>query len=611
MKYQRKIELLAPAKNLECGIEAINHGADAVYIGAPKFSARSAAGNSLEEIATLTEYAHRYGARIYIALNTILDDRELEEANRTAWELYRVGVDALIIQDVGLLQTSLPPLPLHASTQMDNRDAAKVSFLSQVGFDQVVLARELSLEEIAEIHRQTDVALEVFVHGALCVSYSGQCYISQACFGRSANRGECAQFCRLPFNLTDAHGAIIRQNKHLLSLKDMNRSNDLEGLLDAGVTSFKIEGRLKEVSYVKNITAFYRKQLDAILKRRPEYARSSSGKCSYTFTPQLNKSFSRGSTSYFLHGRSPNITSFDTPKSLGEEMGRVKEIRGNYISVAGIKPFNNGDGVCFIDERDKLTGFRVNRVESNRLYPQEMPRIKPKTVLYRNFDQEFERIMGRKSAERKIGVESILTENAFGFTLTMRDEDDNSVSLSLPCEKELARSPQRDNQLSQLTKLGNTPFAADKVEICLSENWFIPTSALGELRRKATDRLLQVRLMRHRARPSKPQQATADTALYPHTSLSYLANARNKRAREFYLQHGVKEVAPAFEQEAPAGVPLMFCKHCLRYSMGWCPTHQKESSPYQEPFYLSTNDGKRFRLKFDCKKCEMQVVEAL
>ena len=370
MIKQRKIELLAPAKNLECGIEAVNHGADAVYIGAPKFGARAAAVNSLEDIAALVEHAHLYNARIYVTVNTILKEEELAETEKMIWELYRIGVDALIVQDMGITRLNLPPIPLHGSTQMDNRTPEKVRFLADAGFRQVVLARELSLQEIRRIHETCpETPLEVFVHGALCVSYSGQCYVSQACFGRSANRGECAQFCRLPFSLVDADGKTIVRDKHLLSLKDLNQSEVLEDLLDAGASSLKIEGRLKDVSYVKNVTAAYRSKLDAIFARRKEYVRASSGTCRFDFTPQLDKSFSRGFTHYFLQGRDREISSFDTPKSLGEEMGTMKEQRGNYLTVAGVKPFHNGDGVCFLDEQGRLQGFRINRVDGNKLYP--------------------------------------------------------------------------------------------------------------------------------------------------------------------------------------------------------------------------------------------------
>lgn len=602
---QRPIELLAPAKNLECGIEAINHGADAVYIGAPRFGARAAAGNSLADIEALVQYAHLYNVRIYVTVNTILRDDELKETEAMIGDLYRAGVDALIVQDMGLTQLNLPPIPLHASTQIDNRTVEKVRFLADAGFRQVVLARELSVNEISRIHAACpNTLLEVFIHGALCVSYSGQCYVSEACFGRSANRGECAQFCRLQFDMTDAGGKVIEKGKHLLSLKDMNQSDNLEELLDAGASSLKIEGRLKDVSYVKNVTAYYRQKLDALFKRRKEYVRASSGSIKLAFRPQLDKSFSRGFTDYFAHGRNPGIFSFNTPKSLGEEVGTVKEIRGNYLTVAGVKAFSNGDGLCYLDAQGRLQGFRVNRVENNKLFPQEMPRIKPKTVLYRNFDQEFDRIMQKKSAERKLAVDVSLAENNFGFTLTICDEDGNSVSMALSKNKELARTPQHDNLINQLGKLGNTPFVPRNIEVDLSENWFIPSSELAELRRATVEKLLSLRRINyHRELWRMPETEHP----YPQKELTYLGNVMNKEAAAFYQKHGVEKIAPAFEVEHPEGAALMFCKHCLRYSMGWCPVHHKVKSPYREPYYLVSGDGKKFRLQFDCKNCQMKV----
>ena len=620
MMKQRKIELLAPAKNLECGIEAVNHGADAVYIGAPKVGARAAAVNSLEDIAALVAYAHLYNVRIYVTVNTILKEEELAETEKMIWELYRIGVDALIVQDMGITRLNLPPIPLHGSTQMDNRTPEKVRFLADAGFRQVVLARELSLQEIRRIHEACpETPLEVFVHGALCVSYSGQCYVSQACFGRSANRGECAQFCRLPFSLVDADGKTIVRDKHLLSLKDLNQSEVLEDLLDAGASSLKIEGRLKDVSYVKNVTAAYRSKLDAIFARRKEYVRASSGTCRFDFTPQLDKSFSRGFTHYFLQGRDREISSFDTPKSLGEEMGTMKEQRGNYLTVAGVKPFHNGDGVCFLDEQGRLQGFRINRVDGNKLYPAgDVPRIKPRTRLFRNFDQEFERILARKSAERKIGVGWELADTSSGFALTVADEDGNRITLSFPYPKELARTPQPENLRTQLGKLGNTPFevmplggtdspsatTAPAIAINLSQNWFIPASVIADWRRQAIDKLTAARRITYRRELHvwKPTRHR-----FPATSLTYLGNVMNTAARSFYQAHGVASVEPAYEKQAVPEAVLMFCKHCLRYSMGWCPTHQKGHSPYREPYYLVGTDGKRFRLTFDCKNCQMKV----
>jgi putative protease len=604
-KRAKKIELLSPAKNLECGIEAIKHGADAVYIGAPKFSARAAAGNSLDDIKQLVEFAHIYNARVYVAVNTILRDEELKETEKLIHELYNIGVDALIVQDMGITRLNLPPIPLHASTQMDNRTPERVKFLSEAGFRQVVLARELSLKEIAAIHEASpDTPLEVFVHGALCVSFSGQCYVSQHAFGRSANRGECAQFCRLSFSMVDADGKTIVQDKHLLSLKDMNQSERLEELLDAGATSLKIEGRLKDVAYVKNVTAAYRKRLDEIFERREEYVRASSGHSHVSFTPQLNKSFSRGFTNYFLDGRNADIYSFDTPKSLGEEMGRMKEARGNYIVVAGLKAFNNGDGVCYLDEQGRLKGFRINRVENNKIFPQEMPRIAPRTLLYRNFDQEFEKALSKPTADRKLNVDVELTENNFGLTLSMRDEDGVHVSITHECTLEDARTPQENNIRTQLGKLGNTPFEAVRTDVNLSGNRFIPSSLLADMRRRAVDKLLEARRTTYKREIAVWRQTshryTADT-------LTYLGNVMNSEAKRFYAGHGVKSIAPAFEKEPVAGATLMFCKHCLRYSMGWCVKRGQQKSPYHEPYYLISSDGKRYRLSFDCKNCQMLV----
>ena len=604
----RPIELLSPAKDLNCGIEAINHGADAVYIGAPKFGARSAAGNSLEDIRELCEYAHLYEARIYVTLNTILKEDELEEAERMIWDLWRVGTDALIIQDMGITRLNLPPIPLHASTQTDNRTPEKVRFLEAAGFTQVVLARELSLNEIRRTSEATTVPLEVFVHGALCVSYSGQCYLSAALSGRSANRGECAQYCRLPYTMVDATGTEIVSNKHLLSLKDMNRSDQLEALLDAGVSSLKIEGRLKDAGYVKNITAYYRKKLDAVLSRRPEYRRASAGRSTYTFEPVAEKSFNRGFTPFLLEGRTADITAFNTPKSLGEPVGMVKEIKGNSFTVAGLKQLSNGDGLVFFNRKGELEGFRVNRVEANRVFPLDMPQLAPKTPLYRNFDQAFDKLLAKPSAERKLSVEIEFLDNPFGFTLCMEDETGARIMLTEPFAKELARREQQDNIRTQLSKLGNTPFEASKVVVGLSENWFVPSSLLADMRRRGVEKLLEARRARYPRETVKRVQPSVSIP-FPERQLTYLGNVANGKARSFYQDHGVEQIDPAFELSPRKDVPLMFTKHCLRYSMGWCPTYQKDKSPYKEPYYLLYKDT-RLRLQFDCKHCQMLVFES-
>ncbi len=604
----RPIELLAPAKNADTGIEAIRHGADAVYIGAPQFSARSAAGNSLEDIARLIEFAHQYHARVYIALNTILTDEQLPEAEALIHKLYEIGADALIVQDMGILSLNLPPIAIHASTQTDNRTAEKVKFMEACGFSQVVLARELTIPQIKEISSQTKVPLEVFIHGALCVSYSGQCYVSQAYTNRSANRGECAQFCRLPYRLEDADGKVIASNQHLLSLKDMNRTSSLEQLLDAGVTSLKIEGRLKDVSYVKNITAWYRKQLDEIFKRRHEYKAASSGRCSFNFTPAPEKSFNRGFTNYFIDKKNPRqeeIANFATPKSQGEFVGMVKVVGKNFFSVSGVIPLNNGDGLCYINEKGDLVGFRVNRVEENRVFPAEMPAVRPKMRLFRNFDQEFEKQLSKPSAERKIGVSIELKEVPFGFALHMTDENKRTAIVSFPYEKQPAQSPQRDNIIRQLSKLGNTIFTARNVDISTRGEWFIPASQLAEWRRIATEKLMTVRKIAFR----QPMKRIPDTTHpFGEQKLTYLANVANKNAERFYIRHQVMEVAPAFEVKPLNDVPLMFMKHCIKYSLGYCPVHQKGKHDFREPFFL-VNKSTRLRLEFDCKKCEMRVYK--
>jgi putative protease len=602
-KASRPVELLSPAKDLVCGIEAIRHGADAVYIGAPKFGARAAAGVSVDDIRRLCDYAHLFGARIYVAFNTILKDDELHEAESLIRHIYAARADALIIQDMGILQLDLPPISLHASTQTDNRTVGKVKFLQSAGFSQVVLARELSLNQIRRIAGQTSVSLEVFIHGSLCVSYSGQCYLSAALSGRSANRGECAQYCRLPYTLTDAEGKVIVRDKHLLSLKDMNRSDDLEALLDAGVSSFKIEGRLKEVSYVKNLTAWYRKKLDAILARRPEYRRSSLGSSAFTFEPMPEKSFNRGFTPFFLHKRTADITAFDTPKFVGEPVGRVKEVKGRSFTVTGGKSLNNGDGLTFFNARGELEGFRLNRVGEGRIFPSEMPALLPQTPLFRNYDHDFEKQLSKPSAQRRIAAELEFSDNPFGFTLSLRDESGAYVSIAGPSGKEPALCDQAENIRRQLSRLGNTPFEASAVKVRMSGRWFVPSSLLSEMRRKAVERLIIVRRISHRPEKTRPERSQVR---FPDGELTYLGNVSNHKAEAFYRAHGAEDIAPAFEIVPLENVPLMFTRHCLRYSLGWCPALQKQASPYREPFYLSYKDT-RLRLQFDCPNCQMLI----
>lgn len=602
----RKIELLAPAKNLECGIEAINHGADAVYIGAPKFSARAAAGNTLEDIKDLAKYAHQFDARVYVALNTIIKDDELAETEKLIWELYRSNVDAIIVQDMGILMLDLPPIPFHASTQTDNRTVDKVKFLEEAGFSQIVLARELTIDEIKKIAEQVTTPLEAFVHGALCVCYSGQCYLSEAISHRSANRGSCAQFCRLPYTLVDADGETIVQKKHLLSMKDLNLSENLEEMLDAGVSSLKIEGRLKDMAYVKNVVTYYRLKLDKILERRKEYIRASSGISSYTFEPNLEKSFNRGYTEYFANGRTSDMWSIDSPKSIGEPIGKVKEIFDRFFVLTGSKVLSNGDGLCFVNDKGELQGIRVNRIEGEKIFPFEHSLILRKgTQIYRNFDHEFDKILNKKTAERKIEATFKLCETPSGFTITIEDEDAITACLDIDYTKEPAQKDQSENIKNNLSKTGNTIFKITSVETNFTENWFIPASVISEWRRVLTEKLLDERINAHIIERS-PLQPTKHA--FPVQNITYLGNVMNEKSKLFYTQHQSTVNQLAFERKAQKGVPLMFTRHCIKQSMGWCPKETKTQAPYSEPFSLIYNKT-QLRLEFDCKNCEMKVFE--
>ena len=607
MHPQHPLELLAPAKNADFGIEAIKHGADAVYIGGPSFGARYGAGNDVAEIRRLCDFAHRYRANVFVALNTILHDDELEGARQLAWQLHEAGADALIIQDMGLLELDLPPIQLHASTQTDNRNADKVRFLQDVGFSQVVLARELSLNEIINIASQATVALEYFVHGALCVAYSGQCYISHAHTGRSANRGECSQACRLPYTLVDDKGKTITENQHLLSMKDNNQTENILALAQAGVCSFKIEGRLKDLSYVKNITAHYRQLLDEVIATHPEFTRASSGKSSYTFTPQPDKTFNRGYTDYFANDRQDDIGAFDSPAFVGELIGDVAEIGDGWLIVNTDQTFHNGDGVCFYDAHGEVLGMRINRAEGNKLFPAEMPEeLSEGATLFRNRDQEFERALEKDSADRRVSVKPVFAETADGFRLTLIDEDGVTVAVNLPHSKEIAQNAERALATLQdnLGKFGNTMFVAEPVELKLSQAWFLPVGTINALRREATEQLEAARFASH---PRPPRATPAlDPAPYPQEELTYLGNVFNAKARQFYEKHGVKLIEEAYEAGNETGmVSLMITRHCLRYSFNLCPKEVKHLKP--DPMTL-INGNEKLILKFDCKACEMHVI---
>ena len=715
------IELLAPAKNLECGIAAIDHGADAVYIGASRFGARQSAGNSVEDIGKLCDYAHRYGATVHVTINTIIYNDEIDDTLTLVRSLVDVGVDAFLLQDMGLMSKVREIVPdtvaLHASTQCDTRTWEKAQWLSQQGFDRVVLARELSAEEISDIHKKLpDLELEAFIHGALCVSYSGVCYVSQYSFGRSANRGACAQFCRLAFDLKDSDGKTIEHQRHLLSLKDMSQIDNLETLMRSGACAFKIEGRLKDINYVKNVVSAYSKRIDEIIRKHPgEFRRASLGRVRYSFTPDLKKTFNRGYTNYFLKGRQADIFSPDTPKALGEFVGRVKEIRRDSFTVSSTANFANGDGLCFLSrdvesQSTRLEGFRVNRAVGNRLYPFKMPRgLKPGMGLYRNQDQAFDKELSGKTAERKIQIkmwfgtspktspnpseggehltesrgviwaraevigpkpssyeqtpdqhpvlnqtsdqhpvlnqtsdwhpisnptshETISNEHPVRFSPPL--EGLGEVPLPLP----LAQKPQRDNIIRQLTKLGNTVYECADVEIVDgADKYFIPSSILADLRRIVIENLdKQVMHMQRMTIHRKSKEKQSDPKLNfsmvnpaQYQQLPYLYNISNDAARKFYEQQGLTKVDSAFELQYPAGVPngskptdksfsiqgdkeavsnlLMQCRHCIRYSLGYCVKRGGQKPTWREPLFLELPDKRRFRLEFDCKNCQMNV----
>ena len=606
-----KIELLSPAKNLEVGLAAINHGADAVYIGGPSFGAREKVGNSIEDIEKLCNHAAIFDAKVYVTLNTLLFDNELEQARKIAWDCYNAGVDALIVQDMALLMMDMPPIALHASTQCNNTTAEKVKFLEDVGFEQVVLARELSINEIKEIRSKTTVPLEFFVHGALCVSYSGQCYLSHVIGHRSANRGACAQPCRLKWNLEDENGSTLIANRHLLSLRDMNNSKNLEELIDAGITSFKIEGRLKDADYVKNTTAYYRRAIDEIIERRSDLERASSGVSTPSFAPNLEKSFNRGFTDYFIHGRQKNIDAPFTPKSMGEYVGEIKKIDGKRLTVKlkeGVI-LHNGDGLCFLDENNELQGFNVNGFENGTILSSaplsfRAPQARG-TSLYRNYDIVWQKSVDASSGNRKLPINLEFSETSDGFRLTSVNEN---VSISLQCQKDIAKNPEKalETIRTKLSQWGDTKFVVENIDIQLDTIYFIPASILGEMKRQLVVELEISLIERHRAERSvETHHGTSLQTDYPANDLSYLANITNSLSRKFYENHGVTHIDDGLEKSMQDGeIVVMTTKHCIRYANGMCA---KETGKPATPLYISNERG-RFRLDFDCKNCCMKVV---
>ncbi len=616
--HPHHLELLSPARDTAIAREAILHGADAVYIGGPGFGARHNAGNSLRDIAELVPFAHRYGAKVFITLNTILHDDELEPAQKLIGDLYQAGVDALIVQDMGVLEMDIPPIELHASTQCDIRSVEKAKFLSDVGFSQIVLARELNLEQIRAIHQATDATIEFFIHGALCVAYSGQCNISHAQTGRSANRGDCSQACRLPYTLKDDQGRVVAYEKHLLSMKDNDQTANLAALIDAGVRSFKIEGRYKDMSYVKNITAHYRQMLDAIIDDRPELARASAGRTEHFFIPSTDKTFHRGSTDYFVNARKIDIGAFDSPKFVGLPVGEVLKVGKDHLDVEVTEPLANGDGLNVLVKRE-VVGFRVNVAEKTaenryRVFPNEMPdalkTLRPHHALNRNLDHNWQQALLKTSSERRIGVDIELGGWQEQLVLTLTSEDGVSVTHTLDGQFDEANNAEKalDNLKDGLAKLGQTRYYAQKVDINLPGALFVPNSLLNQLRRETVEMLEEARLANYQ-RGSRKAVATP-APVYPETHLSFLANVYNHKAREFYHRYGVQLIDAAYEAHEEKGeVPVMITKHCLRFAFNLCPKQAKGNikSWRATPMQLVHGD-EVLTLRFDCRPCEMHVI---
>ncbi|WP_296750191.1 U32 family peptidase [Thiobacillus sp.] len=622
------LELLAPARDVTIAREAILHGADAVYIGGPSFGARHNAENSVADIAELVKFAHLFHARVFVTLNTILHDDELEAARTLIHQLYEIGVDALIVQDMGIMELDIPPIEIHASTQTDIRTLERAKFLDKAGFSQLVLARELNLQEIRAIYDEVDSTLEFFIHGALCVAFSGQCNISHAQTGRSANRGDCSQACRLPYQVTDLDGRIVAHDKHVLSMKDNNQSGNLEALIDAGIRSFKIEGRYKDMGYVKNITAHYRTLLDEIIERRPQFARASSGRVAFSFTPDPEQNFNREFTDYFVGGRRDDIGAFDTPKNPGLSIGHVAKVGDKWVELHTDSPatvLNNGDGLCYYTLQKDLAGLAINRAEHVgegvwRVYPKDplagCKDLRAGTPLNRNRDMSWMRLLDKSSSERRIGVWLRLNETAEGFALTLTDEDGHAVTATARHAKEPARDAAKAEASlrEHLGKFGATHFAPAGIALELAQPWFIPASCLNALRRDAVAALEAARAAAYR-RPQRAQ-AVEPPAIYPEDTLSYLANVYNHKARDFYAKHGVRVVAAAYESHEETGdVSLMITRHCVRYSLSLCPKQAKGVTGVQGTLRAAPltliNGSEKLTLRFDCKACEMHVVGKL
>ena len=602
-----RIELLSPAKNTETGKAAINCGADAVYIGPSKFGARASAGNNLNEIEDLVNYAHKYYARVYATVNTVLYDDELEDAEKLIKRLHDIGTDAVIIQDMAIMEMSLPPIPVFASTQANNYSVERIKFLEHAGIQRVILARELSLNQIIEIKNSTSLELETFIHGALCVSLSGQCYLSEAICGRSANRGVCSQPCRASYDLTDSSGNVIEKDKHILSLKDLNLSSHISGLIDAGITSFKIEGRLKDIEYVKNITAFYRKKIDDVISGKQGYEKSSAGSINVEFMPDPEKTFNRGYSSYFLTSPSKSLSTYYTAKSIGEYLGTVNKVSEKYFEINSGKKISNGDGICFVDSGGKFTGTNVNKAESNKIFPSSTKGLKKGIKIYRNFDKRFNDEVIKSGASRIIEAYINLTDNEKGITLTAGDENGNKISYCPDIGKDLARDELSMQRIieKQFKKSGTSIFKINDVKINFKNSYFIPVAKINEIRRTALSLLEKERIKNF---PAMRDKRTKNNYPFPEKSLDYTFNVTNKKAREFYLKHGVLEIMPGFESDPDRnGKTVMKTKYCIKRELNICPLNNSSVSGLKEPLYL-INNNKKYKLRFDCKECFMKII---
>ncbi len=608
---RKKVEILAPAKNLLQGMLAINSGADAVYIGAPNYGARSNATNPIEDIAELVKYAHLFKAQVFVVINTILYDNELDDCQKLIHDLYNIGVDALIVQDMAIFEMDLPPIVLHASTQANNRDPKQVKFLHEAGMERIVLARELNLDQIKEIHEATDVELEFFVSGALCVSFSGNCYMSIAGGERSANRGSCAQNCRLPYELIDGTGTTLISSSHLLSIKDLDLSDQLPNLIEAGITSFKIEGRLKDLVYVKNNVAYLRQKLDSFLENNEHYQKASSGRTIINFDPQMDRSFNRGYTDYFVNHRTKKIGSWESPKSQGQYIGKVTNFTEKGYFIENAEQLNNGDGLYFINENGEADGLQINVVLNDLVIPNTYKTIPVGTDIYRNSDAAFNRLVEREDATiRKIGVQLSLNETTEGFELIVIDEDGHKSAASFAVEKEVSNKGEQvlEDIKKNLSKTGNTPFIVDEIQLNLSNNWFLASSKVNEMRREALDNLITVRIDEY-VRLEK--QIVKTDHPFPVQQLDFTYNVSNRLARQFYKRHGVIEIEKAFElQWDPGKSRVMTTKYCVKYELGKCPKFQRESMGEKvvEPLTLKHGENE-YKLKFNCKPCEMEIWE--